>query len=285
MIGNSLGEFLRARRSRLSPGEVGLPSYGKRRVKGLRREEVAVLAGMNSDYYARLEQGRERSPSAQVLEAISVALRLDDPAREHLYRLAGATPSTRPAPRETISAPLRHLLDGYGTVPAFVLNPAKDFMALNALAGALFAPFRAVDNLARMTFLDPAARRFFPEWDRFAESIVAGLRHAEGLDPAYPRLREVVGTLIEQSESFAALWSAQTVYGKSQDPTRIVHPDVGPMALVSQSFDVRGAEGQLLVVYQPEPGTADAQALTLLGTLAATEMVSGERTRRGGGGW
>ncbi|MEV4347699.1 helix-turn-helix transcriptional regulator [Actinoplanes sp. NPDC049596] len=270
MTGNNLGEFLRARRARLGPGDVGLPSYGTRRVAGLRREEVAALAGMNSDYYARLEQGRERSPSAQILDAICTALHLDDPAREHLYRLAGSVPGTRRAPRETVSAPLRYLLDGYASVPAFVLNPAKDFMAANALAEALFSPFVALDNLARMTFLDPAARVFFADWDRFAESIVAGLRHAAGLDSEYYRLREVVGALNEESEAFAALWSSQAVYGKSQDPTELVHPAVGPLSLISQSFDVRGATGQLLVVYQPEPGSPSTQALTLLGALDAT---------------
>ncbi|WBB71984.1 helix-turn-helix transcriptional regulator [Micromonospora sp. WMMD1128] len=269
-VRNSLGDFLRARRSRLAPGDVGLPSHGVRRVAGLRREEVAVLAGMNSDYYARLEQGRERSPSAQVLEAISAALRLDDPARDHLYRLARAVPGTRRTPRKTISVPLRHLLDGYATVPAFVLNPAKDLMALNPLAEGLFSPFQAVDNLARMTFLDPAARHFFADWQRFAESIVAGLRHADGLDPDHPRLRELVSTLSERSETFAALWSSQVIYGKSEDPTELVHPEVGPLFLTSQSFDVRGADGQLLVIFQPDPGSSSAQALTLLGSLDAT---------------
>ncbi|WP_305787915.1 helix-turn-helix transcriptional regulator [Symbioplanes lichenis] len=281
MTENNLGEFLRARRSLLGPGDVGLPSYGPRRVAGLRREEVAALAGMNSDYYARLEQGRERSPSGQVLEAMANALRLDTPARDHLYRLAGAVPGTRQAPRETISEQLRFLLDGYASVPAFVLNPAKDVMAVNALAGALFSPFRAVDNLARMTFADPAARHFFADWDRFAESIVAGLRHAAGVDPDYHRLREVVGALEEESGTFAALWSAQTVYGKSLDPIELVHPDVGPLSLMSQSFDVRGATGQLLVIYQPEPGGPSARALTLLGTLDATrrrQPVAGRGT-------
>ncbi|XVV14990.1 helix-turn-helix transcriptional regulator [Actinoplanes sp. CA-131856] len=270
MSGNDLGDFLRARRARLRPGDVGLPSYGRRRVDGLRREEVAALAGMNSDYYARLEQGRERGPSPQILEAICTALRLDEAAREHLYRLAGSAPGRRRPPRETVSAPLRFLLDGYASVPAFVLNPAKDFMAANALAEALFSPFRSRDNLARMTFLDPAAQRFFGDWDRFAESIVAGLRHADGLDPDHPRLREVVSSLSRESETFAKLWASHAVYGKSQDPTELVHPDVGPLSLVSQSFDVRGATGQLLVVYQPEPGSPSAQALTLLGTLDAT---------------
>jgi transcriptional regulator with XRE-family HTH domain len=268
--GNDLGDFLRAHRSRLNPADVGLPSYGRRRVAGLRREEVAVLAGMNSDYYARLEQGRERSPSPQILEAISGALRMDDQAREHLYRLAATVPDARRTPRETVSGPLLDLLDTYASAPAFVLNPAKDFLAVNTLAEALFSPFEAVDNLARMTFIDPAARRFFTRWDSFAEAIVAGLRHARGLDPDYPRLRELVRTLAAASDAFAALWSSHAVYGKTQDATQLHHPDVGALALVSQSFDVRGAAGQLLVVYHPVPASPSAQALTLLGTLYAT---------------
>lgn len=279
MIENDLGEFLRAHRDRLRPGDVGLPSRGRRRVTGLRREEVAVLAGMNSDYYARLEQGREHSPSAQVLDAIAAALSMDDQAREHMYRLAGSAPRTPRAPREAVSRALRNLLDAHASAPAFVLNPAKDLLALNPLAEALFEPFTAPRNLARMTFLDPAAPRFFRHWDRFADSIVAGLRHATGTDPGYARLHELVNELGRQSQTFAERWSRHNVYGKTQDATEFDHPEVGSLSLDSLSFDVRSAPGQILVVYQPEPNSVTAQALTLLGTLQATrrQRSPGER--------
>ncbi|MFE5243195.1 MULTISPECIES: helix-turn-helix transcriptional regulator [unclassified Streptomyces] len=271
MTSNDLGDFLRAHRARLRPDDVGLASYGARRVAGLRREEVAVLAGMNSDYYARLEQGRERSPSAQILEAISGALLMDDAAREHLFRLAGTAPEgERPQPREAVSTALRQLLDGHASAAAFVLNPANDFLASNALADALFSPFETVDNMARMTFLDPAARSFFAQWERAAKAVVAGLRHATGLDPHYARLHELVASLAEESEEFAALWSSHTVHGKSRDGKELLHPDVGLLDLTYQTFDVRGAPGQQLVIYHAEAGSPSAQALALLGSLHAT---------------
>lgn len=271
MTSNDLGDFLRAHRARLRPADVGLASYGARRVAGLRREEVAVLAGMNSDYYARLEQGRERSPSPQILESISGALRMDDSAREHMFRLAGAAPDgERPQPRETVSPALRQLLDGFSNAAAFVLNPANDILASNVLADALFSPFEDMDNIARMTFLDPAARSFFTHWGRAAEAVVAGLRHATGLDPHYRRLHDLVHFLDEESEEFAVLWSSHTVHGKSRANKELLHPDVGPLDLVYHTFDVRAASGQQLVVYHAAPDSPDAQALALLGSLHAT---------------
>ncbi|WP_030720858.1 helix-turn-helix transcriptional regulator [Streptomyces sp. NRRL F-2580] len=271
MTGNALGGFLRAHRARLQPDDVGLASYGPRRVAGLRREEVAVLAGMNSDYYARLEQGREQSPSPQILEAISTALRMDHEARDHLFRLAGTLPDGQHTrPRETVSPVLRQLLDGYANTPAFVLNPALDLLAANSLADALFSPFEKADNLARMTFLDPAGRVFYAQWRRAAEAVVAALRQSTGLVPHYPRLRELVRLLTGTSEEFAALWSAHTVYGKTLDAKALVHPDVGALSLTYQSFDVRGAPGQQVVIYHAEPGSPSSHALSLLGSLNAT---------------
>ncbi|MPY57997.1 helix-turn-helix transcriptional regulator [Streptomyces spongiae] len=272
MDDNHLGEFLRARRAGLQPEEVGMASYGARRVAGLRREEVAVLAGVNADYYTRLEQGRERNPSPQVLDALSHALLLDADARSHLYRLAGATPSDRlttPVAQQ-VSPALRQLMDGYPNTPAFVLGRTLDILAANALADALYAPFESADNLARMTFVDPAGRHFYTDWDRAAQATVANLRQAAGFDPDDPRLRDVVRTLTEHSAEFTRLWNAQSVRGKTQDAKHLLHPDVGPLTLTYQAFDVRDAPGQQLVIYHAEPGSPSAQALNLLGSLHAT---------------
>ncbi|MEV3986869.1 MULTISPECIES: helix-turn-helix transcriptional regulator [unclassified Nonomuraea] len=272
MDGNHLGEFLRARRAALRPEDVGMASYGARRVAGLRREEVAVLAGVNADYYTRLEQGRERNPSGQVLDALSRALRLDADAQAHLYRLAGTAPDDRPFRQaaERVSPALRQLMDGYPHTPAFVMNRTLDILAANALADALYAPFDPADNLARMTFLDPAGRRFYADWDRAAQATVANLRQAAGFDPDDPRLAELVRDLTERSADFARLWNAHTVRGKTQDAKHFLHPDVGPLTLTYQAFDVRDAPGQQLVIYHAEPGSDSAQALGLLGSIHAT---------------
>ncbi|MFD7667855.1 helix-turn-helix domain-containing protein [Streptomyces sp. NPDC059788] len=282
MDDNHLGDFLRARRAGLRPEDIGMASYGARRVAGLRREEVAVLAGVNADYYTRLEQGRERNPSPQVLDALSRALRLETDARTHLCRLAGATPGEPPVARtaERVGPELRQLMDGYPNTPAFVLGRTLDILAANALADALFAPFEPADNLARMAFADPAGRDFYADWERAAEATVANLRQAAGCDPGNPRLRELVRTLAGHSPEFARLWSAHAVRGKSRDAKHLLHPDVGPLTLTYQAFDVRDAPGRQLVIYHAEPGSPSAQALGLLGSLHATRRGAEPRHHR-----
>ncbi|MGW8724571.1 helix-turn-helix transcriptional regulator [Streptomyces sp. NPDC055808] len=271
MTDNDLGSFLRARRSAVRPEDVGMTSYGPRRVSGLRREEVAVLAGVNADYYTRLEQGRERNPSPQVLDALSRALCLDPDSRAHLFRLTGAVPGhdVVRAP-QAVGTALRRLIDGYPNTPAFVVDRALDLLATNALTDALYSPFEPPDNLARMAFLDPAARHFYSRWEWTAQATVANLREAAGYEPDNPRLRALVSELTERSPEFARLWDSHAVRGKTRDAKEFFHPQVGALSLTYHAFDVREAPGQQLVVYHAEPGSPSAQALSLLGSVHAT---------------
>ncbi|WP_097230732.1 helix-turn-helix transcriptional regulator [Streptomyces zhaozhouensis] len=276
MSENRLGPFLRARRSRLRPEESGIPSHGPRRVPGLRREEVAVLAGVNVDYYARLEQGRERHPSARVVDALGRALRLDADARDHLHRLAGTAPGPRSTPpADSVPPALRRLLHGFAGAPAFVIDRTLEILAANPLAEALHAPFRRPDNLARMVFLDPVARHFHVRWSLTARVVVGHLRQAEGIDPDCPRLRALVATLAGRSAEFAALWGAHIVRDKSRTDKELHHPEVGRLSFTSLTFDVRDAPGRQLVVYQAEPDGPTARALALLGSSHATPHHAG----------
>ncbi|PTR27519.1 helix-turn-helix protein [Rhodococcus sp. OK519] len=257
---------------------MGLHSYGTRRVPGLRREEVAILAGLSADYYTRLEQGRERNPSTQVLDALLRALRLDAEHEMHLYRLAGLVPSDRvSAVGESVSPALLQLMQTYDWTPAFVLNRTLDILACNRIAEALFSPFAATDNLVRMVFTDPAGASFYAEWPRAAQATVAALRLAVGHHPADPRLSRLVDELAAASPAFRQLWAEGHVRGKSLDAKELVHPDVGAMSLTSQAFDVRDRPGQQLLIYQAEPGSPSDRALKLLGSLTATR----DQERRG----
>ncbi|MFE5212798.1 helix-turn-helix domain-containing protein [Streptomyces sp. NPDC056600] len=277
---NALGGFLRARRARLRPEDVGIPASGRRRVPGLRREEVAMLAGVSTDYYMRLEQGRERHPSRQILEAVARALRLDDEAGAHLFRVAApSTRRTRPAPRvERVAPHVRRLLDTWSGTPAFILGPALDILAHNRLASALHAGFTQSDNLLRMTFLDPAARHFHLDWDRAAESTVAALRRSAGIDPDDPRLSRIVGELSVKSADFRVLWARHDVRGKTRGAKLFHHAQVGDLELHHETFTVNSAPTQQLVVYQAEPGTSSADGLALLGSLSAGPVPAPEAT-------
>ena len=271
---NELGLFLTARRAALTPEAAGLRWSGVRRVPGLRREEVSMLAGVSVDYYTRLEQGREENPSASVLNALSRALDLTADAREHLFRLAGATPVPSPAPAtERVDPSLLRLLEAWPDTPALILNRRLDLLALNPLARALYSPFQDVGNLARMVFIDPAGPAFFDDWERSAHACVANLRLALGFDPHDGSTRALVAEL-GRSAYFSALWAENDARGKTQDAKVFVHPDVGPLTLEFHTFDVRGAAGQQLIAYRAEPASASDHALKMLATLAATRVAA-----------
>jgi transcriptional regulator with XRE-family HTH domain len=268
--GNELGEFLRARRGLVNPDDAGLPRDGERRVPGLRREEVALLAGVSADYYTRLEQGRERHPSEQVLDAIARALRLDEHAAAHLFALVMPAPKASPhtSPR-TVHPQLRTLIEHFIGVPALVVGPARDILAANDWAVALYSGFARFDNLARMVFLDPAARDFYLDWDSIALTVTANLRAASGTFADDPRLAEVIGELTMRSPAFAALWARHEVRPRTGERKRLRHPEVGLLELDTQSFTVPDAPGQQLAVYSADPGSPAADGLKLLGGLAS----------------
>ncbi|ORB24976.1 helix-turn-helix transcriptional regulator [Mycolicibacterium parafortuitum] len=271
MAGNELGEFLRARRAQVTPAEVDLPSVGQRRVSGLRREEVALLAGLSVDYYTRLEQGRERHPSAQVVDALAAALRLPEDGREHLFRLAALSPRVHTAAAAHVDPALLQLMSMWPHHPAIVYSRAYDVLASNQIADAMFSWWEHSTNLLHVVFTDPAARSFYADWAAVAEDAVAGFRHGYGQAPNDPRIRAVLAEVLEASPEFADLWTRHDARRKSLQSKRFRHPRVGEMTLTMQTFDVRSSPGQELVVYHAEAGSTSAEALSLLGSLAATE--------------
>jgi transcriptional regulator with XRE-family HTH domain len=282
MAENALGEFLRARREQVSPAELGLAAGSGRRVAGLRREEVALLAGVSTDYYVRLEQGRERHPSAQVLDALARALVLDDDAVAHLHRLTRPVPAGRRAPRrrERVSPNLLRLMDGWPGTPAVVLGRCLTVLAHNALGRALFDGHTHSGDLVRLVFLDPDAREFYPDWERVAVNTVGGLRVAAGLDPDDPLLIETVGELSVKSEAFRRLWARHEIRQKTHETKRFRHRLVGELTLSYEALSVNSAPGQQLIVYQAEPGSPSEAALTLLGSLTAASADTPGHVRR-----
>ncbi|GAA3638837.1 helix-turn-helix transcriptional regulator [Kineosporia mesophila] len=274
MARSDLGDYLTGRRAQITPSQVNLPTDGLRRVPGLRREEVAALSGVSVDYYVRLEQGRERHPSAQVLAALAGALRLGDDAREHLFRLAGMSSVPRsPGAGDRVHPSLAQLMDAWPDNPALVYNRAYDVIASNALADALFCDWPGERNLLDVVF-GPAGS-LYADRNEVARNSVAGFRLAHGQAPDDPRVREVLARYL-RDERFARLWREHDARGKTLERKRFDHPEAGLLTLTVQTFEVRAAPGQDLVIYHAEPGSADAQALRLLGTLAATRALHPE---------
>ncbi|MHC3470590.1 helix-turn-helix transcriptional regulator [Streptomyces sp. 7R007] len=270
-----LGDFLRSRRARIRPQDVGLPSYGRRRVPGLRREEVAQLAGVSVDYYIRLEQGRGPSVSAAVLDSLARVLRLDE--TEHAYLHAVAHPPRkgerhrRPAPR--VRPGVQRLLDGMDDSPAFVLGPAMDPLAWNALADAVHGFSRTEPrrrNALRMLFLEPEGRELYPDWAVCAAQSVANLRLTAGARPDDPAVRDLVGELSLKSEEFRRLWADHQVKACMYGVKRLRHPVAGLLTLPFESLSLPAEPEQTVVVYSPEPGSETAERLALLGSWAGS---------------
>ncbi|WP_420035303.1 helix-turn-helix domain-containing protein [Streptomyces sp. cg28] len=273
-----LSEFLRTRRARLKPEDVGLSAAGRhRRVPGLRREELAQLAGVSVAYYTRLEQGNGRNVSAEVLDAIARALRLSDTEHAHLVHLAKPTQTRRkqraPRRQQQVRPALRHLLENLEGVPAYIGGARSDILAWNRMAAALFGDWGALAaaerNWARLTFLDPASRELFRDWEQKASDMVSYLRLYAGRNPDDPELSALVGELSVKSEEFRKLWATHDVKEKGHGVKRMRHPLVGELTLSYETLHLPDDDGQFLSVYHAEPGTASAEALRLLASWGA----------------
>jgi transcriptional regulator with XRE-family HTH domain len=272
-------EFLTSRRARITPDHVGLASYGSRRVPGLRREEVAVLAGVSAPYYTRLERGDISGVSESVLEALAGALQLDDAERGHLFDLARAAQPApaRPRPRRSkqhVRPEVQWTLDAITGAPAFVGNERLDILAANQLGRALFSELYAASarpvNTARFVFLDPRAEATFGDWDRVAGETAAILRSAAGRDPYNRDLSDLVGELATQSGAFRTRWAAHNVRFHNTGVKHFHHPVVGDLQLTYNRLDLAADPGQTLITYTAEPGSHTEDALKLLGSWAAT---------------
>ncbi|WP_076987274.1 helix-turn-helix transcriptional regulator [Actinosynnema sp. ALI-1.44] len=273
-MSNELGEFLRTRRARITPEDVGLPRIGRRRVAGLRRDELARLAGVSVEYYTRLEQGRSPNVSEHVLDAIGNALSLNETEQEHLRILVRPTRRARPSPRGAKVRPtVQLMLDQMDRLPAFVFGPTLDVLAWNRLSDAV-SGFSADErpNLCRAVFLDPAARDFYPQWACAAEDTVAVLRWMATRNPDAPGLATLIGELSLGSQAFRELWARHDVREKTAGTKRMNHPIVGELDVAYESFPVPGqAVDMVLVTYVPEPGSPTAEKLAVLASWAASE--------------
>ncbi|MET8067645.1 helix-turn-helix transcriptional regulator [Micromonospora sp. NPDC005313] len=276
---NALGAYLRARRELVTPRQAGIPDGGVRRVPGLRREEVAMLAGISADYYLRLERGRDRRPSVQVLESIARVLRLDDDHLAHLLTLVAEQPRRRRSPRETPPPGALKLLDSLAQ-PAYIEGRYFDILASNGLARALSPRLAVGGNQLRDMFLDPAEQARYPDWQDLTECLVANLRQAVGTDVDDPRFIELTGELALASARFRQLWARHEVRGQSGGPIRMRHPQLGELTLNRERLTIGGAETLMFVVFHPEAGSGDADKLALLASATLDASDGGRRLQR-----
>lgn len=275
-------EFLTSRRAKITPEQAGLPSGNRRRVPGLRRSEVAALADVSVEYYAKLERGNLAGVSPAVLEAVARALQLDDAERAHLLNLAqaadGSDALTRPRRRTTRAwtahRSLQWVLDAVTAGPAFVRNGRMDLLATNQLARAFYDNVYATAgnqaNLARFQFLDPTSRRFYPDWDQAADIAVAILRTEAGRNPHDKDLHDLVGELSTRSDDFRTRWGAHNVRHHGTGTKRFHHHTVGDLTLAYEGLEMAAEPGLTLTIYTAEPGSPSEEGLRLLASWAAT---------------
>jgi len=279
-VRGEIREFLSTRRAKVSPEQAGLPVYGgdRRRVAGLRPEEVALLAGISSEYYTRLERGNATGVSESVIDGIAYALQLDEAERAHLLDLIRTAGSTRPPRRrpaqQRVRPTVQRVLDSMRGTPAFVLNGRLDVLAANTLGRALYSPVYAdplrPPNNARFVFLDPHASDFFREWDKVANDTVALLRAEVGRDPYDRRLSDMIGVLSTRSDEFRVRWAAHNVRIHTTGVKLLHHPVVGDLDLPFESFPLAADPSQSLLTYTAEPDSPSQDALNLLASWAAT---------------
>lgn len=274
---DDVGEFLRTRRDRITPEQAGVIGGGRRRVKGLRREEVALLAGISVDYYAKMERGDLGGVSPEVVESLARALRLDDAEVEHLHdlvRAAGPQPARRRkrAADATIRPSLQRFIDAVTGAPVWVRNRRMDFVAANPLGRALYAPLLDEPanrgNTARFVFLNPASQNFFPDWEQGADDIVATLRSYAGANPLDTGLTDLIGELVTRSDTFRRRWAAHNVRHHRTGVKRIRHPEVGDLEFVYEAMELPSYPELFMFAYTAEPGSPTEERVKLLGSLA-----------------
>jgi transcriptional regulator with XRE-family HTH domain len=277
---NELSQFLTSRRAKVTPEQAGLPTYGQRRVPGLRREEVASLAGVSVEYYKRLERGNATGASDSVLEGLADALRLDDAERAHLFDLARAASTMAPRRRragargsQRVRPAVQRILDSIGS-PATVSDMRCDYLAANQLGRALYAPLfesrEQPPNSARFTFLDPTAQEFFVDWEKAAKDLVAALRSMAGRNPYDRALSDLVGELSTRSDAFRTWWAAHNVRYHQTGTKRLHHPVVGDLELGYEVMELAADAGLRLAIFTAEPGSRSEEALNLLASWTAT---------------